>query len=94
MIYQVAQNQGRQLKKVTNDIDKVLSMGGFRIKGWAVSGDTKTQTYMTEDQNVVRIIMRSNNEAESTERVLGMKWDTKNDVLISQCTLTPRKDMY
>ena len=56
-------------KKLSEEVDVVLSKGGFKIKKWIYSGN-ETQT---EDN------LSLNFEDPDDEKVLGMRWDPKED---------------
>ena len=53
-------------------------MGGFKVKGWKVSGDADSQTTVTDDQMKV-------DHLETYENVLGMKWNTEKGTLMFIC---------
>ena len=70
----------KEVEKVTNDITKILSHGGFRIKEWSISGrNTKDVGY--EDQRAVQKLLNTELDTE-TQKVLGMYWKVMGDKLI------------
>ncbi|KAJ8039643.1 hypothetical protein HOLleu_13705 [Holothuria leucospilota] len=54
--------------KLTDDIDKVLNKGGFRIKEWTLSAESK-------DSKTGEKKSRSLGNKEREEKVLGVKWN-------------------
>ena len=69
---------------LTSEIAKILERGGFRIKGWIVSGEGReieqgTQIQNHEDQYLVRGLTGTSNDATELERVLGMGWNSSKD---------------
>ena len=72
-----------EANRVMNNIDIILKEGGFTIKEWIVSGQEKGDINMiSNDQRVVKTLMKEELQDDRTEKVLGMKWDTFTDKLI------------
>ena len=67
--------------KVKRDITTVLNDKGFKIKQWQSTGDNN-QNQRTEVQRAVQMLLNKGEE-DSLGKVLGMEWDTANDVLRS-----------
>lgn len=61
-----------QAKRVIKEVDKILEKGGFAMKSWLISGDTSKMTTEMEDINFVD---------SNSEKVLGMSWSPKVDIL-------------
>ena len=70
-------------KKVMRDIEIILHDGGFKIKGWHISGDSQGKTDTdNKDQRVVQSLLHKEEiEDEGNEKVLGMNWNTESDSL-------------
>ena len=62
-------------KSVTEEIDEILEIGGFRIKEWVISGSS----IMTQQPSVFNGPKR-NSEAGASQRVLGIQWDPERDL--------------
>lgn len=56
-------------KQVTHEIDKVLIKAGFKIKGW----------FYSNDQTANDMTLEPHQETSSTEKVLGVIWNTNKD---------------
>ena len=56
-------------KQVTDEIEKVLIKGGFKIKGW----------FYSNDQTANDMTLEPHQETSSTEKVLGVIWNTNKD---------------
>ena len=80
--------------KITSEINQILERGGFRIKGWIMSGKSQEQEQGAqiqghEDQHLVRVLTGASTDITELERVLGMGWNSSKDkaVLPSQTEL-------
>ena len=60
--------------EMINQIDNVLTEGGFVIKNWRVSGQLSEEEMQVYSVN-------SNNEKNTESKVLGVIWDVSNDEL-------------
>lgn len=58
-----------EAKQVTEEIERVLIKGGFRIKGW----------FYSNDQTANEMTLEPHQETSSTEKVLGVIWSTNKD---------------
>ena len=69
-----------EAQKITDEIDKILNRGGFKIKGWVISGQNQGQELGIraqghEDQHLVQVLTGTNPDVTELERVLGMGWN-------------------
>ena len=62
----------KQAQKQTEDIDKILETGGFRVKEW-ISNKTPSQEDSREDMAMKML------EGDSKEKVFGLEWKHKVD---------------
>ena len=62
----------KQAQKQTEDIDKILGTGGFRVKEW-ISNKTLNQEDSREEMAMKML------EGDSKEKVLGLEWKHKVD---------------
>ena len=62
-------NSVAEAESVTNNMTTILDAGGFKIKEWFISKEGKTPEVKAEA------------EVNTSEKVLGMLWDTERDVL-------------
>lgn len=68
--------------RITKEIDEILEVGGFKIKGWIISGkEQNTLSKNLADQQVVQLLTCSDGDIPNLERVLGMGWVPNEDVL-------------
>ena len=63
-------------KKLLNEIEQLLRKGGFFIKHWVISGET-FESYIKEPSQTERINIIDSPE----EKILGMIWEPKHDLL-------------
>ena len=64
-------------RRIMKDIDTMLGRKGFAIKEWFCSGALPVES----NQKRVRFSCADINETKSTEKVLGIQWDTISDKL-------------
>ena len=64
-------------QQLTADVYKVLASGGFRVKGWT-SNRVLIEDYSVQDESSSEGMKLLLNEA--AEKVLGLVWDSLNDV--------------
>ena len=74
-----------EAQKITDEIDKILNRGGFKIKGWVMSGQNQGQELGIraqghENQHLVQVT-DTNPDVTELGRVLGMGWNPFKDVL-------------
>ena len=60
----------KEATKLTADIDEVIDKGGFKTKGWIMTGDVNQHVDMQ---------MNMTKNDENKLKVLGMKWETEGD---------------
>ena len=71
-----------EAQKITDEIDKILNRGGFKIKGWVMSGQNQGQELEIRAQgHLVHVLTGTNPDVTELERVLGMGWNPFKDVL-------------
>ena len=78
-----------EAQKITDEIDNILNRGGFKIKGWVMSGQNQGQELGIraqghEDQHLVQVLTGTNPDVTELERVFGMGWNPFKDVLCYQ----------
>ena len=66
-------------KKLTKDIEKLISKGGFKLKEWILShsAESREETFVPKEPNVF------------SEKVLGVIWDPDHDQLRFKTKLNP-----
>ena len=67
-------------RRIMNDTDTMLGRKGFAIKEWFCSGVLPVES----NQKRVRFSCTNINETKSTDKVLGIQWDTISDKLLYQ----------
>ena len=73
----------KEAERVIKDIDNVLGNCGFKTKEWIMSGCTnKVSEQMMDDQRTVQLLTNTEASDDNSEKVLGMKWDPKQDVIL------------
>ena len=75
-------------KRVMSEIETVLKLKGFTIKEWIWSGTKLGSEDRNVDQSAVQILMESNSDNDETEKVLGLHWDVRNDLLVFHMKFT------
>ena len=68
-----------EAETVTRDMSQILLDGGFRIKEWFISR-SNNKNVTPDDQKIVQKILNTEPGTE-TEKVLGLSWNTQNDML-------------
>ena len=63
----------KQAQKQTENIDKILETGGFRVKEWISNTKILNQKDSKEDMAIKML------EGDSKEKVLGLEWKHKVD---------------
>ena len=61
-------------KQLTNEIEQLLAVGGFKMKEWIISNDASS------DEKALLV----KNTTAQTEKVLGVMWSPTNDCQITQ----------
>ena len=64
-----------EAQKITSEIDKILNRGGFKIKGWIMSGQDQGQgrgfqAQRLEDQHLVQVLTGTKPDIAELERGL------------------------
>ena len=78
----------KDAERVIKDIDNVLGKCGFKTKEWINSGSTnKVTEQMTDDQRTVQLLTNTEASEDNSEKVLGMKCDRKQDVILYDAEL-------
>ena len=78
----------KEAERVIKDIDNVLGNCGFKTKEWIMSGSTnKVSEQMTDDQRTVQLLTNTEVSDNNSEKVLGVKWDPKQDVILYDAEL-------
>ena len=68
-------NNHAEAEKITEDIDRVLAMGGFKIKEWEISGESTSE----RTRGVYTVLEETT--ANPSSKVLGIVWDSQRDCL-------------
>ena len=79
-------NNRTKAKQITDDIEKLLNKGGFKLKEWIYSEDRSSR-------HEPKIPMEPSTATEATEKVLGIIWDptTDNFHYKVKLSLSPKK---
>ena len=78
----------KEAERVIKDIDNVLGNCEFKTKKWRMSGSTnKVSEQMMDDQWTVQLLPNAGASDDNSEKVLGMKWDPKQDVILYDAEL-------
>ena len=78
----------KEAERVIKDIDNVLGNCGFKTMEWIMSGSTnKVSEKMTDNQWTVQLLTNTEASDDNSEKVLGMKWDPKQDVILYDAEL-------
>ena len=67
--------------KITGEISNILVNGEFSIKEWAITGMDSKNKIETNDLKTVKQLLNTNVNSVH-QKVLGMYWDTKRDLLL------------
>ena len=79
----IPDSAGSLRERVIKDIDNVLGNCGFKTKEWIMYGSTnKVSEQMTDDQRTVQLLTNTYASDNNPEKVLGMKWDPTQDVIL------------
>ena len=78
----------KEAERMIKDIDNVLGNCGFKTKEWIMSGCTnKVSDQMMDDQRTVQVLTNTDTSDDNSKKVLGMKWDPKQDVILYDAEL-------